>query len=217
MGFGIWGLGFGILDFTTWGAFPLFDRVVFNRQMIRYVRSFFSNEKTSWFLVGIYLVFLYSTLTIAFDLYVSVFDRIGRQSMSWWMNAAIITTSILILAIVLTRIRPTITGWMTMILIGLTLAFCLQNLPVPAKRFHFFQYVPLTVLIFHALRFRIKDPSIHVWTMTLVTLAGLGDETIQWLLPDRHFGILDLVINSTAGLLTVVFIGFVWDPLKKEK
>lgn len=197
-------------------TFPLFDPVVFRRQMIRFIKSFLSSEKKSWFLAGIYLIFLYSTLTIAFDLYVSVFDRIGRESMSWWMNTAIITTSILIVGIVLIRVRPTITGWMAIILIGLALAFCLQNLPVPAKRFHFFQYVPLTVLFFHALRFRIKDPSIHIWAMTLVTAAGLGDETIQWLLPDRHFGVLDLVINSTAGLLTLVFIGFVWEPLKKD-
>jgi hypothetical protein len=50
--------------------------------------------------------------------------------------------------------------------------------------------------------------------MALVALAGLGDETIQWLLPDRHFGVLDLAINSVAGLLALVFIGFVWNPEK---
>lgn len=175
------------------------------------IQRFFSDEKTAWILTGVYLIFLYSTLTIAFDLYVSVFDRIGRESMSWWMNMAITAAGSLILIFALTRLRPPVAGYIALILIGLTLAFCLNNLPIPAKRFHFFQYIPLTAFLFHALRFRIKDHSIYIWAMMLVTLAGLGDETIQWLLPNRHFGVLDLVINSVAGLLTLVFIGFVWN------
>jgi len=168
-----------------------------------------NSEKKAWLATAIYLAFLYSTLTVAFDLYVSIFDRIGRESMSWWMNTAIAAAGLAVIAATIIRIRPSASGYAALLLIGLTLAFCLAHLPIPAKRFHFFQYVPLTLLVFHALRFRIRDHTVYIWTMVLVTVAGLGDELIQWALPDRHFGVLDLVLNSTAGLLALVFLGFV--------
>ncbi len=38
----------------------------------------------------------------------------------------------------------------------------------------------------------------------MVSVVGLGDETLQWILAIRHFGILDLLTNTTAGLLTLV-------------
>jgi hypothetical protein len=57
-----------------------------------------------------------------------------------------------------------------------------------------------------------------------VTLIGLGDESLQAIVPKRHFGLLDLVVDLVAGLLTLAFIGFVvgeenypWGrPLKVE-
>lgn len=42
-----------------------------------------------------------------------------------------------------------------------------------------------------------------------MALIGLDDETIQWILPSRHFGVLDIFVNAEAGLLTLVFIRFV--------
>lgn len=173
------------------------------------LQTLFSKERTAWITVAAYTLFLYATLAIAFDLYVWVFDQIGRQSMSWWMNLGFsIAGAVLFLSVVFVY-RPQASGYVAMAMIGLAVTFCLQFLPVPAKRFHFFQYAPLTLLVYDAIRFRLRDQSRYIWAMALVSLIGLGDETIQWLLPDRHFGVLDLVINAAAGLLTLVFLGFV--------
>jgi len=146
---------------------------------------FFSSEWKAWTAVAVYTGLLYSTLTLAFDAYVFVYDRVGRETVSFWMNFAVGATGVLVVA------------------------YCLSQLPVPAKRFHFLQYGPLTALVYAALAFRSRNPDRYVWAMLLVSLIGLGDETIQALLPDRHFGMLDLVINSTAAAVTLAFIGFV--------
>ncbi len=169
----------------------------------------FATERQAWIAVALYTIVLYSTLTVAFDLYVSVFDRVGKATVSQWMNLSLAGTGALLVLLTVVWIRPRASGYLALLLIGLSLAFCVSQLPIPAKRFHFFQYAPLTVIIFDSLRFRCSDRSIYVCSMALVTLIGLGDETIQWMLPDRHFGTIDLVINSAAGLLTLVFIGFV--------
>ena len=164
----------------------------------------------AWTLVGLYVVLLYSTLTIAFDVYVSLYDDIGKASMSSWINLSFTAVGLVLLAWIMLCIRPGPTGYLALLLIGLVLAFCLQHLTIPAKRFHFLQYAPLTVLVFDAISLRCRTADKYVWTMAVVALIGLGDETIQFILPDRYFGVLDLVINAAAGLLTLVFIGFVW-------
>jgi hypothetical protein len=172
-------------------------------------RGIFTSERYAWVAVALYTLILYSTLTVAFDLYVSVYDRVGKAAVSQWMNMSLAGTGVLLALIAIIWIQPKASGYLALLLIGLSVVFCVSHLPIPAKRFHFFQYAPLTVLVFDSLRFRCRDRGIYVCSMALVALIGLGDETIQWLLPDRHFGTLDLVINSAAGLLTLVFIGFV--------
>lgn len=177
---------------------------------MRIQRGIFSTPTKAWTAVAVYTGILYSTLTVAFDLYVSVYDRMGRAVVSSWMNRAFLAAGLLLLLVVI-RVAPRkLSGYVAFLLIGLAVAFCLQYLTIPAKRFHFFQYAPLTVLVFDALRFRCQDQSIYVWTLSTVFLIGLGDETIQGLLPDRYFGVVDLAINTAAGALTLAFIGFVW-------
>lgn len=176
---------------------------------MRISRGIFATQRLAWIAVALYTIFLYSTLTIAFDLYVSVYDQVGRATVSKWMNLGLAGAVTVVMVVTIAKIRPRASGYLALLLIGLSLVFCVSHLPIPAKRFHFFQYAPLTVLVFDALRFRCRDRGIYVCSMAVVTIIGLGDETIQWLLPDRHFGVLDLVINSAAGLLTLVFIGFV--------
>lgn len=173
-------------------------------------KTIFRSEKTAWLAAGIYTIILYSTLTVAFDAYVSVYDQIGRASMSRWINLAFAAAGVILLLWILLSIRPRLSGCIALLLIILIIAFCLHHLKIPAKRFHFFQYAPLTLILFDAIKFRSKDRGKYVWTLALVALIGLGDESIQLMLPERHFGVLDLVINSAAGLLTLVFIGFVW-------
>jgi hypothetical protein len=171
--------------------------------------SLFSSEWKAWTAVAVYAGLLYGTLTVAFDLYVFVYDRVGRETVSFWMNFAVGTTGVLVVGWLLFHYRPPLSGYVALGLIGLVVAYCLSQLPVPAKRFHFLQYGPLTALVYAALGFRSRNPDRYVWAMLLVALIGLGDETIQALLPDRHFGLLDLVINSTAAAVTLAFIGFV--------
>ncbi len=168
-----------------------------------------STEKRAWTAVALYTVFLYSTMTVAFDLYVSIYDRIGKQTMSTAINLVFAAAGVALLAL-LWRHSPNRSGAMAaFLLIALATAFCLQQLQVPAKRIHFFQYAPLTLLILHAVGFRSKDRYRYVWTLACVALIGVGDETLQGLLPNRYFGLSDIVVNAVAGLLTLAFITFV--------
>lgn len=169
----------------------------------------FSSPRKAWIAVVLYTVFLYSTLTIAFDLYVSLFDRMGREFMDSLMSWMYLPLGVILVVLVFLFIPRRIGVYVAFLLIALAFICALEFFTIPAKRFHFLQYGPLTVLVFDALRFRCHDRYHYVWTLLIVALVGLGDEVIQGLLPDRHFGIPDVVLNSVAGLLTLAFLGFV--------
>gem|GEM_PF-1402648 len=172
-------------------------------------RTFFRRERSAWAAAALYTLFLYSTLTVAFRIYVDVYDQVGRQTVSWWINAGLISIAVVGGALLCRIYRPRVAGYLVLILSGCALAFALHVLTVPAKRLHFFQYVPLTLLLFDALRFRRRSPDLYVYTFAAVCLIGLGDELLQGLLPNRYFGVTDLVVNATAGLLTLAVLGFV--------
>ncbi len=169
-------------------------------------RGIFRREQTAWIVFGLYTLLLYSTLSLAFDLYVSVYQHLGRSTVSSSMNFAFVLVALAILLWVIPAYRPTAGGYAILILIALVVALCLWALAVPAKRFHFFEYAPLALFAFDALRFRLDGWRLSFATIALIGLVGLGDELIQAILPRRHFGYVDLGINLTAGILTVLFL-----------
>ncbi|MGH9338050.1 MAG: VanZ family protein [Acidobacteriota bacterium] len=172
-------------------------------------RGIFSTPGKAWVAVAVYTVFLYSTLTLAFDIYVYFFDWLGKPFLSsfmFWMYAPV---GLALLGFMWRRLPRRPETYLAFGLIGLALAYCLSILEVPAKRFHFLQYGILTVLAFDALRFKFRDRYLYLWTMAFVSLVGFGDECVQWMLPDRYFGINDVVLNAGAGLLMLAFLGFV--------
>ncbi len=172
-------------------------------------RGIFSSKRKAWAAVAVYLAFLYSTLTLAFNIYVSIFDRMGKPFMSSLMNWMYAPIGLALLALLVLYLPRRPGSFAAFLLIVLAMTYCLNALDVPAKRFHFLQYSILAVLVFEALRFHFRGREHYIWTMVLVFAAGLGDETLQGLLPSRHFGIMDVSVNSAAGLFALLFIGFV--------
>ncbi|MBI4444451.1 MAG: VanZ family protein [Acidobacteria bacterium] len=159
--------------------------------------------------MGVYTVFLYSTLSVAYDIYVWFYDRLGLQTMSQVMSLAYVPVGFTLLVFVVRRLPWALSRYVAFGLITLGMILALKSLTVPAKRFHFLQYGPLTLLVFDALRFRFQGRHHYLCAFGLVALIGLGDEAIQAILPQRHFGVQDLLVNSAAGLMMLLFIRFV--------
>ena len=134
----------------------------------------FSSPRKAWIAVVLYTVFLYSTLTLAFDLYVSLFDRMGQEFMDSLMSWMYLPLGLILIALIFLFFPRRIGAYVAFLLIALAFICCLQFLTVPAKRFHFLQYGPLTVLVFDALRFHCRDRYHYVWTLLIVALVGLG-------------------------------------------
>ena len=176
---------------------------------ISITRGIFSSEWKAWAAVVAYTVLLYGTLTVLYDLYSAVYGRLGEIEMSQLINRGFFVAGLALLGFIVLGLPRNVRSYLVFGLICLTVAACLQVITTPAKRLHLFQYGPLTLLVFDAVRFRAATRFRYIWTIVIVSVIGLGDETLQWILPNRYFGIPDLLTNAAAGVLTLVFIVFV--------
>ena len=171
-------------------------------------RGIFRSEKTAWITLVVYTILLYATLTLTNDLYRATFDWLGKSTVSQGIYAIAGLIALALLIFVWRRLPGTPSAYATLGIIGLLTYYAMSLEYIPANRIHFFQYCPLAILGLEALRFRVPDRNVYLWTFLLVSLIGVGDEFLQGLLPDRYFDTKDVVLNSLAGLLALAFVGF---------
>ena len=74
-------------------------------------------------------------------------------------------------------------------------------LTIPEERFHLLQYGILCFLCDRAVPGRLRVWRRHLVIVALVCLAGIGDELVQWLRPNRVGDLRDVVINGVAAVL----------------
>ena len=74
----------------------------------------------------------------------------------------------------------------------------------PVEAVHYVQYGTLSILLFRAFSHRVRDYSIYFAVILTGTLAGIVDETIQWLTPTRVFDLRDVWLNFKATTLVQI-------------
>jgi len=74
---------------------------------------------------------------------------------------------------------------------------------MPEERIHIIQYAGLGVLIFPFQGKTSWDKITLGYAFGLILLIGMGDEIIQWLLPNRVFDVRDILFNFLGGILGI--------------
>lgn len=75
-----------------------------------------------------------------------------------------------------------------------------------AEWFHLVEYSALSILAFRALRLHIHDAGVYPAAAAVTALAGLLDETVQWLTPDRYWDVRDVLLNAAIGVAVQLLI-----------
>ena len=155
-----------------------------------------------------YAVF-WAGLTYVTVPYVSVGVTYVRQNIgSGFFTYTVVALVLLVAGWALYSIRGRLTVpsflWLTGIA-GLIayLAFGLAG-GSPVEAVHYVQYGTLSILLFRAFSHRVRDVSIYVAVTLTGTLAGMVDETIQWLTPHRVFDLRDVWLNCKATALVQI-------------
>jgi hypothetical protein len=95
-------------------------------------------------------------------------------------------------------------GWKSFVLLlgilGIT-ASILPAIRYPEERVHFLEYAVLGIMLYVALRERVQGRKVLLCIPVIVFLAGLVDEIIQGILPNRVYQFTDVLMNLAGGIL----------------
>ncbi len=135
-------------------------------------------------------------------------SNLFRQIAGDMLGPLVTITLLSILAGVLLIFRHSLNRRHILPLLPILLAYglTLWILKIPEERFHLLQYGLLTALCARALPDQFGGLVRYGLVILLVTMAGIGDELIQWLRPNRVGDVRDVLINSGAALLAQALI-----------
>ena len=157
-----------------------------------------------WMLAGIWTGLIYSTLYIVRP----VCEFLKRYTwFSFSVNAGIVAL-IIFLAVVFVK-KKYICKPSTYFLLFLVVAgyfWGMTLLSIPEERLHFIEYGVLSFLIYRALVLDFKNGQAYVAAFVITSFIGLGDEGIQYLLPNRYYQFKDVCLNSASAALGLALI-----------
>jgi hypothetical protein len=159
------------------------------------------SEIRSWLWAGLWTILILVTIPLARAIANHVEDSAGT-AVFLWLTAGTIVAALLVALRALARRQLARGAYVWLMVFGgalLGMAWKLRGNPVEA--FHLVQYGVLSVLVYRALLHRCSDNSIYPLSALLTGSVGILDEWIQWLIPERYWGLRDVAINFTAAIL----------------
>ena len=166
-----------------------------------------SGHRRYLLLASAYVLLIYASSGRMRDL-----SNLARRLFGDSLNLLMTLGLLLVLAGILLAARHLLDRRRVLPLLPILLAYgiALWWLKIPEERFHLLQYGVLCLLCNKALPETIQGYSRHLLVLSLVTLAGIGDEIIQWLRPNRVGDVRDVLINFLAALLAQALIMIIY-------
>lgn len=168
----------------------------------------------AWLYVVIWSLIIFVTIPLARGFQKFVTQQWSRDAFTY--AVVVVIVSALTAAIFhVRRLRPTSRSsyfWLTAIgalFFGYTIE--LGN-RAPEEAVHFIQYGMLGILVYRALSHRLDDISIYFAAAIVCGMIGTLDEFVQWLTPQRFWGLGDIWLNFFASALVQIAIAKAFEP-----
>jgi hypothetical protein len=163
-------------------------------------------EKQLWIATAIVLTTIYATLAVSYSVSSYLRDQ-GLLEATFGIGMVLTATTILLFGVRKGHNMATL-GMTSGILAVYMLV--LVRIEIPEERSHIIEYSVLAAFIYMALLER-KQNGGHMFSPPLIAilataLAGLLDEVLQYMLPERVFDMRDILFNCAAALMAVVSI-----------
>jgi choline-sulfatase len=220
----IWGLGRGVVDIYLWvGSVPAADLSAYALLLViagaifwPYVQRWGVARCRTWGVALLYIAFVYSTISVMPEVW-KVLEAYTRGSIRYLGILAVGLTAAVIAIGVWRRIqRRRWSPYVALALIMPIYAYLLNRYAVfPSERLHLVEYGFMGVVLFRALRIDFSDRFAYIASFVATVLIGLGDECIQWVLPQRFFELKDVQLNALSGGLGLLILRFVVQPAEE--
>ena len=151
-----------------------------------------------WAIIWAYILAIYLSLPFMRALLGFLKDTVGRGNVGLVLNGALLVCGCMLLSMGLRR------SWKTLLQVSIPIAIMAAvayQLHIPEERVHFLEYGLLGTLVQ-------KTARQTTWMQfgmgsLFVVLVGVGDELLQWWLPNRVGDLRDVGMNALAGVLGV--------------
>lgn len=180
--------------------------------------SFARTCRWRWVFISIYvgLIFLTLPLTPRIVQWSSRFVKTDEL-----VNFVMVTTGCALLVISLFRaLRNSFITALKLIAAFIPLSvlafWVIQRIRLPIERLHVMEYAVLSVLLYRAFRTRRRVGYSLVIAFLITSLVGASDEGIQYLLPNRVFGIHDALFNVAGGAAGLLYYGIFRQICRKK-
>jgi len=168
----------------------------------------------SWLYVVIWSLIIFVTIPLARGMQEFVTQQWSRDAFTYAVVVAIV--SALAAAIFnVRRLRPTShSSYFWLIAIGaIFFGYTIElGKQAPEEAVHFIQYGLLGILVYRALAHRLEDLSIYFAAVIVCGMIGTLDEFVQWLTPQRFWGLGDIWLNFFASALVQIAIAKAFEP-----
>jgi hypothetical protein len=163
------------------------------------------SEWRSWLYACIWSLLILVTVPVARVIQAYVSEHWGRDLFLY--AVVVIIVLLLIVSLQLITVKRTATAMNYAWLISIATVFIVYTIQLrgnPEEAMHFVQYGILSILFYRALTHRIADYGIYFVALLLTTTVGIIDEAVQWLTPERVWGLKDIRLDSVAAALALL-------------
>jgi len=212
------GLALGLLDLGLWlGGIPVADATAWalllaiaGALLWPRLQRFGEARIRAWGPAVAYVIFVYATVPVFPDVWQRLREHAGAAGISHLGTILVGGLALALGARSWRRARLEGVHW-RLAALAVVLGLYAWLLSVfgrfPAERLHLLEYGFMAYLLCRALLLDMRPRAAYAWALSLTAAIGFGDETIQWVLPQRFFELKDVALNVAAGSLGLAFMG----------
>lgn len=219
------GLTRGCLDLYLWiGAIPAADLSAYGLLLVIAVAiawpqlaRFGVVRVKRWTAALLYIALVYATVPVM----PMVWDRLRDYTHGSVRYLGIVAV-VLVAATVVYQVWQRHRGhrwrpYLALLGIFVVYAYLLSEYAVfPSERLHLVEYGFVGGFLFRALRLDLSRRQAYLASFAVTVSVGVGDECIQWLLPQRFFELKDIQLNALSGALGLLVLRFGLEQPKSE-
>jgi len=164
------------------------------------------SERRSWLWVALWSASIFAAVPMARLAEGWVREHLGQAAFGWFVLGAVGAAFALAVrarlraARAAARVNRGSLVWLTLV----AAAFAAGTASLwsnPEEAMHFVQYGVLSLLLHRALAHRLRDRSIYPAAVLGCVFVGGLEELIQWITPQRYFGLRDVALDGLGGAL----------------
>lgn len=172
-------------------------------------------NRKAWLWTLLYAFLIFFTVPVTRKVQGFISASVGREFFRYYVISVVGCVLAVFLYFFIFRLKVKKVSQYVWIFIcaGLYIYFTFRLKRFPEEATHLIEYGLLSYFVFKALSHRVRDWTVYITGILIVSFIGTIDEVIQWTTPGRYWDFRDIGINMIGGVILQLAI---WKGIKPE-